>query len=94
MKVKLTISVEREELERLRAISKRRKRSISALVGEYSRKESPVAVVAEEGIMRWAGAFADTLTDADYQGSDRVGDELRKTEAYTLRKKRAKRKKA
>ena len=94
MKVKLTISVEREELERLRALSRKRKKSISALVGEYSRQETPPTVLAEEGIMKWAGAFANVVTDADFERDDRAGHELRKTKAYQLRKKRMKRKKA
>lgn len=94
MKTKLTLSIDRRKVAKLRKASIRRGTSISEMVENMADKldEAP-GDDTEASILKWAGYLADTLTPEDFEEDSREGAELRKTEYYE-RMKEAKRKKA
>jgi hypothetical protein len=98
MKTKLTLSIDRRKVAKLRRASARKGKSISELVENLAdqldaQKGDEPSVVAEPGIAKWFGSLADILTPEDFEEDSRGGAELRKTEAYE-RLKKAKRKRA
>ncbi len=98
MKTKLTLSIDRRKVAKLRKASARKGKSISELVENLAdqldeQKGDDPSVVAEPGIAKWFGSLADILTPEDFEADSRGGAELRKTEYYE-RMKKAKRKRA
>lgn len=98
MKTKLTLSIDRRKVAMLRKASARRGKSISELVENLAdqldaQKDEEPTVVAEPGILKWAGYLADKLTPEDFEEDSRGGAELRKT-LYYERMQKAKRKRA
>jgi len=98
MKTKLTLSIDRRKVAKLRRASARKGKSISELVENLAdqldaQKGDDPSVVAEPGITKWFGSLADILTPEDFEEDSRGGAELRKTEYYE-RMKKAKRKQA
>jgi hypothetical protein len=82
----------------LRKASARRGKSISELVENLAdqldaQKDEEPTVVAEPGILKWAGYLADKLTLEDFEEDSRGGAELRKT-LYYERMQKAERKRA
>jgi len=98
MKTKLTLSIDRRKVAMLRKASARKGKSISELVENLAeqldeQKNEEPTVVAEPGILKWAGYLADKLTPEDFEEDSRGGAELRKT-LYYERMQKAKRKRA
>jgi hypothetical protein len=98
MKTKLTLSIDRRKVAMLRKASARKGKSISELVENLAeqldgQKNDEPTVVAEPGILKWAGYLADKLTPEDFEEDSRGGAELRKT-LYYERMQKAKRKRA
>jgi hypothetical protein len=98
MKTKLTLSIDRRKVAMLRKASARRGKSISELVENLAdqldaQKDEEPTVVAEPGILKWAGYLADKLTLEDFEEDSRGGAELRKT-LYYERMQKAERKRA
>jgi hypothetical protein len=98
MKTKLTLSIDRRKVAKLRRASARKGKSISELVENLAdqldaQKDEEPTVVAEPGILKWAGYLADKLTPEDFEEDSRGGAELRKT-LYYERMQKAKRKRA
>jgi hypothetical protein len=67
MKTKLTLSIDRREVAMLRKTCARKGKSISQLVEDLAnqldeQKNDEPTVVAEPGILKWAGYLADKLT--------------------------------
>ncbi len=99
MKTKLTLSIDRRQVAKLRKASARKGKSISELVENLAdqlddQKNDEPAVVAEPGILKWAGYLADIgLSPEDFEEDSRGGAELRKT-LYYERMQKAKRKRA
>jgi len=93
MKQKLTLSLKASRVAMLRKASARKATSISELVEEFAKKADAEPTEEIPGILRWAGFWAEHLTPADFDGDDRLGEELRKTKAYERleREKRTKR---
>ena len=93
MKTKLTLSIDRRKVAKLRRASERKGTSISALVEQLADQldEKP-SELAEPGIRKWFGSLSDVVTPEDFEEDSRAGAELRKTEAYErLKKSKAKR---
>jgi len=98
MKTKLTLSIDRRKVAKLRRASARKGKSISELVENLAdqldaHKDEEPTVGAEPGILKWAGYLADKLTPEDFEEDSRGGAELRKT-LYYERMQKAKRKRA
>jgi hypothetical protein len=98
MKTKLTLSIDRRKVAMLRKASARKGKSISELVENLAdqldaQKDEEPTVVAEPGILKWAGYLADKLTPEDFEEDSRGGAELRKT-LYYERMQKAERKRA
>lgn len=98
MKTKLTLSIDRRKVAKLRRASARKGKSISELVENLAdqldaQQGDEPSVVAEPGIAKWASSLADILTPEDFEEDSRGGAELRKT-FYYARMQKAKRKKA
>ncbi len=94
MKTKLTLSIDRRKVAKLRRASERKGTSISQLVEQLADQlDSQPLENAEPGILKWAGYLADKLTLEDFEEDSRGGAELRKT-AYYERLKKAKQKRA
>jgi hypothetical protein len=94
MKTKLTLSIDRRKLAMLRKASTRKGKSINELVENLAdqldeQKNDEPTVVAEPGILKWAGSLADILKPEDFEEDSRGGAELRKTEYYERMKKAA-----
>jgi ribosomal protein L29 len=94
MKTKLTLSIDRRKVAMLRKASARRGKSISELVENLAdqldaQKDEEPTVVAEPGILKWAGYLADKLTPEDFEEDSRGGAELRKTLYYERMQKAA-----
>jgi len=94
MKTKLTLSIDRRKVAKLRRASVRRGTSISQLVEQLADQldDKPTETTIP-GILKWAGYLADKLTLEDFEEDSRGGAELRKT-AYYERLKKAKQKRA
>jgi hypothetical protein len=92
MKTKLTLSIDRGKVAKLRRASARKGASISELVETMADKldEAP-ADDTEPNILKWAGSLV--LAPEDFEEDSRGGAELRKTEYY-VKMKKAKRKRA
>jgi len=96
MKAKLTLSIDRKRLNTLRTLSRIRRRSISALVEEYAdeaakKERKPEPLFSE----KWADVFQKmgrSLTLEECEADDKLGAELRKTQAYADLKAASKRK--
>ena len=94
MKTKLTLSIDRRKVAKLRRASERKGTSISQLVEQLADQlDSQPLENAEPGILKCAGYLADKLTLEDFEEDSRGGAELRKT-AYYERLKKAKQKRA
>jgi hypothetical protein len=92
MKTKLTLSIDRRKVAKLRKASARRSTSISELVENMADKldEAPVEDT-EANILKWAGSLE--LPPEAFEEDSRGGAELRKTKYYA-RMKKADRKRA
>lgn len=91
MKTKLTLSIDRRKVAKLRKASERKGTSISGLVANLADKlDDEPAQETEPGIRKWLGTL--DLKPEDFEEDSRAGAELRKTEAYERMK--AKRKRA
>ena len=91
MKTKLTLSIDRRKLAKLRKASARKGTSISELVSALADQlDNDPVEKAEPGIRKWLGTL--DLKPEDFEEDSRGGAELRKTEAYERMK--AKRKRA
>lgn len=98
MKTKLTLSIDKRKVAKLRRASARKGKSISQLVEDLAdqldeQKDAGPGVVAEPGIRKWIGSLAEILTPEDFEEDSRGGAELRKT-LYYERMQKAKRKQA
>jgi hypothetical protein len=83
MKTKLTLSIERSRVAKLRKASMRKGSSISELVEAMADKADTIpATGGVPGIRKWFGSLADIVRPEDYEEDSRAGAELRKTEAY------------
>ncbi len=94
MKTKLTLSIDRREVAMLRKTCARKGKSISQLVEDLAnqldeQKNDEPTVVAEPGILKWAGYLADKLTPEDFEEDNRGGAEVRKTLYYERMRKAA-----
>jgi hypothetical protein len=86
MKTKLTLSIDRNKVMKLRRASARKGTSISELVeGMADRLDEEVATDTTSTIERFFGSLK--LKDADFEEDSRGGEELRKTEYYEQMKK-------
>lgn len=91
MKTKLTLSVDRRKLAKLRRASARKGISISAMVESLADKLDEEPSDHTPSIRRWFGSLADILTPEDFEEDSRGGAELRKTEYYQRMKAKHKR---
>jgi len=83
MKTKLTLSIDRRKVAKLRRASVRTGTSISELVENMADQvDQAPAEGAERGILKWRGFWAKHITEARFESDDRGGVELRKTLAY------------
>lgn len=81
MKTKLTLSVDRRKLAKLRRVSARKGISISAMVESLADKlDEERATATGEGIARLFGSLK--LPPEAFEEDSRYGAELRKTEYY------------
>lgn len=94
MKTKLTLSIDRRKVAKLRRASERKGTSISELVEDLA---DDVIIAPENeneaNILKWRGFWSKHLNEADLEAEDQAGSELRKTLAYQ-RLQREKRKRA
>ncbi len=93
MKTKLTLSIDRRKVAKLRRASIRKGTSISELVEDLADDASIAPEKeGEANIMKWRGFWSNHLNEADYEADDRAGSELRKTLAFQrLQRERRKR---
>jgi hypothetical protein len=92
MKTKLTLSIDRRKVAKLRRASARRGTSISELVERLADSlDNPKGDYAPAGILKWAGFLADKLNPQDFEEDSRAGAELRKTAYYERMKVKRKR---
>lgn len=83
MKVKVTLTIDRKRLTTLRTLSRKRRKTISQLVEEYTdeaakREQGSEPLFSE----KWGGILAGTLTLEQCERDDKLGADLRKTQAY------------
>ena len=83
MKVKVTLTIDRKRLTTLRTLSRKRSKTISQLVEEYTdeaakKEQGPEPLFSE----KWGGILAGTLTLEQCERDDKLGADLRKTQAY------------
>jgi len=92
MKTKLTLSIDRRKVAKLRKASARKGTSISELVENMADElDGSPAEDTEANILKWAGTLV--LPPEAFEEDSRGGGELRKTEFYA-RMKKADRKRA
>lgn len=93
MKSKLTLSIDRRKVAMLRKASARKGSSISELVEQMAQQlDEQRADDQKPAISQYLGTLV--LPDEAFEEDSRGGAELRKTEAYQIMKKKAKRKRA
>jgi len=91
MKTKLTLSVDRRKLAKLRRASVNKGASISQLVENMADKLDEMPNDTTPSIRKWFGSLGDMLAPEDFEEDSRAGAELRKTEYYKQMKAKHKR---
>ncbi len=82
MKTKLTLSVDRAKLAKLRRVSKRKGTSISDMVETMAEQVDSQPELGPANILRWKGFWSKHIDASEFEADDRGGAELRKTLAY------------
>jgi len=82
MKAKLTLSVDRGKLAKLRRVSKRKGTSISDMVETMAEQVDSQPESGPANILRWKGFWSKHIAASEFEADDRGGAELRKTMAY------------
>lgn len=87
MKTKLTLSIDRRKVAKLRRASARKGTSISEMVENMAEHIDVQPEEGEANILKWKGFWAKQIAASEFEADDRGGAELRKTLAYQRLKK-------